>query len=165
MRARQEIMTFRYRALFQSLDVKFFKTQKEKSFLIECEADIKLPVLKKSYVVATEFSNSSQDWIRHAPVREKGAQEKWVEKDSNNSSAIDPVGFFMMFEENAWTGTQVSLLIGAKVVDLAVYKVDNGFEISRPEKNQKLRVITSPQGIKKIEVPLPVIGAVGVERV
>jgi hypothetical protein len=165
MSARQKIMSFRYRALFQSLDIHFFKTMNEKSITIFCEADIKLPILKKSYRTSTEFSVDEMNWLRHSPVQEAGGEEKWVSKNQDLEQSVDPIGFFMMFDHSSWSASEVNLLIGAKVVNLAVKKIEGGHEISRPEKNQKLRVISSSRGIEKIEVPLPVIGAVAVERV
>ena len=165
MSARQEIMSFRYRALFQSLDIRFFQTTAKDSFTTHCEAEIKLPILKKSYKTASEFKGTYEDWIRHAPVHEATAEEKWLSKNEDNNLAHDPIGFFMMFDQKLWEGPNVNLLIGAKVVALEVEKIKNGFEISRPSKDQKLRVITSSRGIEKLEVPLPIIGTVSVDRV
>lgn len=158
-------MSFRYRALFQSLDIRFFKTPTAGSFTIYCEAEIKLPMLKKSYRTASEFANDTSEWLRHAPVHEKSVEEKWLSKNKENDQANDPIGFFMMFDQQRWAEPYVHLLIGAKVIKLAVEKIENGFEISRPEKNQKLRVISGPRGIEKLEIPLPIIGTVSVDRV
>ncbi len=165
MNPRQELMSFRYRALFQSLDIRFFKTTKQESFTIHCEAEIKLPMIKKSYKTASEFKTNFEEWLKHAPVHEMNASENWLQRNKENEHAQDPVGFFMMFNQGIWSASSVNLLIGAKVVKLAVKNIENGFEISRPEKDQKLRVITSTRGIEKLEVPLPLIGAVSVDRV
>ncbi len=165
MSSQQEIMSFRYRALFQSLDIRFFKTFSAELCTIHCEADITLPIIKKSYRTASEFANHSSEWMRHAPVHEKTVEEKWLSRNKDNEQAHDPIGFFMLFDQQTWTEPYVDLLIGAKVIKLAVEKIENGFEMSRPEKNQKLRVITSPRGIEKLEIPLPIIGTVSVDRV
>ncbi len=165
MSSQQEIMSFRYRALFQSLDIRFFKTSSAGSFTTRCEAEIKLPILKKSFRTASEFANDYSEWLRHAPVHEKSTEQIWLSKNKDNEQAQDPIGFFMMFDQQMWTDPHVHLLIGAKVIKLAVVQIENGFEISRPEKNQKLRVITSSRGIEKLEIPLPIIGTVSVDRV
>ncbi len=165
MSSLQEIMSFRYRALFQSLDIRFFSKSGVRSFTTHCEAEIKLPLLKKSYRTASEFANNYSEWLRHAPVRENAAEERWLSKNKDNEQAQDPIGFFMMFEQHIWNEPHVHLLIGAKVIKLKVEKIADGFEICRPEKDQKLRVITSSRGIEKLEIPLPIIGTVSVDRV
>ena len=165
MSLRQEIMSFRYRALFQSLDIRFFNTSSAGSFTTRCEAEIKLPILKKSFQTSSEFAKDYSEWLRHAPVCETSANEIWLSKNKDNEQAQDPIGFFMMFDQQEWTKPDVHLLIGAKVVKLTVEKIDNVYEISRPERNQKLRVVTSSRGIEKLEIPLPIIGTVSVDRV
>lgn len=165
MSSQQEIMIFRYRALFQSLDIRLFNSSSADSFTTHCEAEIKLPILKKTYRTASEFANNYSEWLRHAPVREKAAEERWVSKNKDNEQALDPIGFFMMFDQHMWSEPHVQLLIGAKVIKLTVEKISDGFEISRPEKEQKLRIVTSSRGIEKLEIPLPIIGTVSVDRV
>ncbi|MBY0383590.1 hypothetical protein K2X05_00395 [bacterium] len=162
----QEIMSFRYRALFQALDIRFLRTQlADGNFSIRCEAQIKLPILKKNYQVSTDFLNEYLNWQKHRPVSEVGAEIKIIEKNSENNHAIDPVGFFMHLDQAEWTSPDVNLLIGNKQVVLSVTKTDVGYLVQRKDKDQKLIVCKNKNGIEKIEIPVPVIGAVFLERI
>lgn len=166
MDSRVVIMGYRYRALFQSVDIQFFRREHAQSFEIICEAEIKLPLLKKSFITSTEFLNDYSMWTKHSPIFEKSAENKTIQREEIQSKDIlDPVGFFMLLNEAEWTDDKVHLLIGAKTVALDVLSTSTVIEVRRPEKNQKIILKKNEQGIQKIEIPVPVIGNVVVERV
>jgi hypothetical protein len=162
----QEIMSFRYRALFQALDIRFLRTTLlDGNFSIHCEAEIKLPILKKNYQVSTDFLNEYLNWQKHRPISEIGAETKTIEKNSENHQALDPVGFFMHLDQQDWAHPEVTLLIGNRQVVLNVTKTNMGYVVQRKDKEQKLIVCKNKSGIEKIEIPIPVIGSVSLERV
>ncbi len=164
--SRDVMMRYRYRALLQSVDIVFFRKDLSRSFEIICEAELKLPLLKKTFTTSTEFLDSYSDWVQHSPVLEKGAEKKIIRREQIESQdAIDPVGFFMLLNASDWNQNSVHLLIGAKTVQLDVNPVPQGFEVRRREKEQRIIVKKDAQGIQKIEIPVPVIGNVVVERV
>ncbi len=163
--SKQEVMWFSYKAFLQSLDIRFFKTQKKDTYILSCEAEVKLPILKKSYITATEYKNESLEWVSHAPLYEQHADPRWVNKNEDNEAAWDPIGFFMSFEKSLPIKESVTLLVGTKIVNLDIQNIKGGYEVSRAEKKQSLRLIVSDKRIKKIEIPLPIIGNVSVERV
>lgn len=159
-------MSFRYRALFQALDIKFLRTQhSDESFSVHCEAEIKLPILKKNYQVSTDFLNEYLNWQKHRPISEVGAEVRTVEKNFENNQALDPVGFFMILDQSEWHSPEVHLLIGNKQVVLNVTKTKEGYLVQRKDKDQKLIVCKNKNGIEKIEIPVPVIGSVTLQRV
>lgn len=162
---REMIMSYRYRAFLQAVDVYFFREDQERTFKIICEAEIKLPLFKKEFSTSTEFNGGYSNWIQHWPVHEKGLDSKKVQRDQFGAAdVIDPIGFFMRLDEAEWPESSVHLLVGAKSVHLDVLKVNQGLEVRRREKDQKLILKKDAQGIQKIEVPIPVIGNIVVER-
>lgn len=161
---KEQILAFRYKGLFQLLDIRFFKSHHETSYKIECEANIQLPLLKKQYQVSTVFLGNHRNWHKHSPVFEKGAEEHEIERNQNHGEALDPIGFFMTLHEEEWQTNKVQLLIGPRIVSLDVHKTPTGYEVSRKDKNQKLVFIKGKKGIEKIEIPLPVIGTVSVAQ-
>lgn len=162
---KHEVMCFSYKAFLQSLDIRFFKTQKKDTYIYSCEADVKLPILKKSYVTATEYKNESLEWVSHAPLYEQHEEPRWMNKNEDIEAAWDPIGFFMSFEKSPPLKEPVTLLVGAKKVNLEIQNIKGGYEVSRPEKKQSLRLIVSDKRIEKIEIPLPMIGSVSMKRV
>lgn len=160
----EQILGFRYKGLFQLLEIRFFKTPQDTSYKIHCEANIQLPLLKKQYCVSTAFLDGHRDWQTHSPVYEKGAGEIEIEKNQSHGEALDPIGFFLSLHEGEWLASEVQLLIGRRIVSLDVIKTQKGYEVSRKDKNQKLIFSRGKDGIDKIEIPIPVIGTVSVVR-
>lgn len=160
----EQILAFRYKGLFQLLEIRFFKTTSENTQKIHCDANIQLPLLKKQYQVSTVFLQTYKEWKTHSPVCEKGASANEILRQAMHGESLDPIGFFMTLHREEWLSDSVDLLIGQKIVRLDVKKTSAGYEISRKDKNQKLIVVKGNDGIKKIEIPLPVIGTVTVDR-
>ena len=159
------IMSYRYRALFQSVDLFFFRQNLKQTFKIICEAKVQLPLLKKSFETSTEFLGDYLAWVQHWPLQEKGSEEKKILRNQISSEKVyDPVGFFMHLNESKWEEKNVQMLVGMKTVCLDVETITQGLEIRRREKEQRLILRKGEMGIEKIEVPLPIIGNVVVER-
>jgi hypothetical protein len=161
-----QTLRFKYSGLFQSVHVIFTCTE-ETVKIISCEARVQLPILKKTYTVATEYTPGTLDWVAHEPLHEPSHS---VEKIPNNpdlqmSHVLDPVTFFMKLHEGEWTEPTIKMLINHKVVTLEVHRISEGYQIKRPDKNQQLIVRKDAQGIAALEIPVPVIGTLSLKRI
>jgi hypothetical protein len=165
MKRRQEIMRFRYSAVFQSVEIRFYQEQFEENISVYCEADVKLPLINKSYLVSTTFLNSYDNWLVHNPVREISTPQKSIEKNENNCQAMDPVGLFILLEKEDFAKKEVDLLVGARVLRFNVNVAGNKVVVQRQDKEQKLVLHKSQGRIEKIEVPVPVLGNLSIKRV
>ena len=164
------LLTFRYRGLFQSAEIRFFKKNLESGHKIICEGDVRLPLLKKSYAMNTNFTDDLFSWSSHTPAFEKGATNQPIDRQEAHAEVLDPIGFFLLLDEDLWTKDSVNLLIGNKTVTLDVVSDPSGsrsnsVEIRRRGKDQKLIVHREKNRISKIEIPVPVIGSLCLERV
>ncbi len=166
------LLTFRYRGLFQFAEIRFHKIKLEQGYKIICEAEVKLPILKKSYSMSTDYRDDLLLWSEHTPAHENGTLGKSVAREQiytkeSNIEVLDPIGFFLLLDEDAWTQNNVNLLIGPKIItlDLAHENRSETLEIRRREKDQKLIVHRNEGRISKIEIPVPVLGSLSLERV
>ena len=164
MSERERLLSFSYRGLFQSAEIHFFKQTQNLGYKVICEADIKLPVMKKNYEVATLFQDNFFSWIEHTPVFEKNTPQNTVRRDEIQGKGLDPIGFFMQIDQVGWTEPEVHLLIGKRVVVLEVENRGSALEVRRPDKDQKLIIHKDKKGITKIEIPLPFIGSISLKR-
>lgn len=165
MKSGEEIV-FSYSALFQSINIRIKHIPGEDNDVVVCEAEIKLPILKKTFITKTHFIKDTLDWVFHHPVSEKIEENKQLAKSSENEHAIDPIGFFMHLHKQTWNKDHVDMLIGQKIVRFVVSKNAQGYEIKRMDKDQYLFVNISDQhGAKSIELPLPMLGNILVKRI
>lgn len=95
----------------------------------------------------------------------RNTQEKTVTKDSYSQEAVDPIGFFLKLHRREWVGDTVNLVIGAREVPLQLSREKNQIRVSRPEKNQSLVIKMGNEGIEALEIPIPVLGSLRVQRV
>jgi hypothetical protein len=159
-----EELKFRYSGLFQEVKIRIFQSSQQGSkYTISAEADIKLPILKKSYLTDTEFDASG--WLAQCAPYEKGAKPWRVERNPEHGDVHDPISFFLNLHKGDWDAETVKLAIGNKVVELDVIQLKNGYEVKRRDKDQKLIVRKDSVGIVALEIPLPVIGTVSIKRV
>ncbi len=157
-------LRFKYSALFQNVEIRLFATDMggDKK-IITADADIKLPILKKSYTTITEINSSG--WVAQTPLHEKGTKGWRVERKQSHGDALDPISFFLHLDQFDWTQETVRMAIGDKVVELSVSKLVNGYQIQRQDKEQKLIVKKDHTGITSLEIPVPVIGNLIIKRV
>ncbi len=159
-----EDLNFKYSGLFQDVKIRIYQSAKSGTkHTIAADADIKLPILKKSYTVATEFDEGK--WIAQCAPHEKGAQPWRVERRADMHDVHDPISFFLDLHTGDWSEATVKLAIGGKVVELDVISLKDGYEIKRRDKDQKLIVRKNAKGILALEIPLPVIGTISIKRV
>jgi len=157
-------LRFKYSGFLQNVDIRIYQSASNGSrYTITADAEIKLPILKKSYTVSTEFDGDN--WIAQTPPHEKGTKGWRVERKPSHGDAKDPAQFFMDLNQGEWTEPAVKLAIGDKVVEVEVKKIKDGYEIKRHDKDQRLIIRKNAQGISALEVPLPVIGNVVIKRV
>lgn len=170
----QEFLAFRYRGLFQSVDIRFFKKDLAQGCKVVCEAEVKLPILKKSYRLDTDYADDFSVWVLHTPAHEKGTTMPSVLREQVYNQeflleVLEPIGFFLLLDKGLWSKNSVNLLVGKKIVTLDVLVLEDGknqrLEVKRREKDQKLLVHFNADGISKIEVPVPVIGSLSLDRV
>lgn len=157
-------LKFKYSGLFQSVIVNFKTTETAVGYTITVSADIKLPILKKTYQLSTDFSKDSLNWLSHVPVHETHQSGQRVEKTQEFASALDPITFFMKLHSGEWAEPNVQMLIGKKLVNLEVNKLADGYQVKRKDKDQQLIVRKDSQGIKTLEVPVPVLGSLKISR-
>ncbi len=161
----QDTLSFRYSGFLQNVEIQIGPQHTATGYRVICQAKLKLPILKKNFTTWTLFSDENLGWLSHSPVCEEGAEEKKVEKQQFTTNAIDPIGFFLMIERGEWKADKVCLIIGAKEVVLDVKRTDDEIEVSRPEKSQKLILKIKNQKIESLEVPIPVLGNLRINRV
>ncbi|MCB9072673.1 MAG: hypothetical protein H6623_03560 [Bdellovibrionaceae bacterium] len=161
----QDNLRFRYSAFLQNVEIEISSKSQGDAYHVDCFADLKLPILKKQFTTQTTFADKGLRWLSHQPVAEKGQTLPHVTPDKYPEGAIDPIGFFLKLHRQEWLGDSVCLVVGGKAVMLDVKQLPDGFEVARPEKNQKLIVRTGVNGIEQLEVPLPVIGALKIKRI
>jgi hypothetical protein len=159
-----EELRFKYSGLFQNVDIRIFQSAENGSrYTITAEADIKLPIMKKTYQVSTEFDGDR--WIAQTPPYEKGSKPWRVERKDSMGDAKAPAEFFMDIHMGEYNEPTVKLAIGDKIVELDVIKLRDGYEVKRRDKDQKLILRKDARGISALEVPLPIIGNLVVKRV
>lgn len=160
-----ESLNFRYSAFFQSVDIKLFCEDSGDGPEITCQADVKIPVLKKNYLTSTVYDEGSCQWREHSPVREESAAKQRVVNSPEFREAMDPITFFLTLHSKGWTLNFVKLLIGSKIVVLDVTDLGDGYEVRRQDKDQRLIVRRDAEGIRAIEIPIPVLGSITIKRV
>jgi hypothetical protein len=160
-----QVLRFKYSGLLQSAFVNFTCTEDDIK-TIACEARVQLPILKKTYVVSSDYTPGTWDWIAHIPLHEAHASAEKVSNSDNlrQQNVLDPVTFFMKIHEGEWNEPTVKMLISHKIVTLEVHKIPKGYQIKRPEKNQQLIVCKDDQGISALEIPIPVLGTLSLKR-
>lgn len=159
-------LKFVYKGFLQSVEIQIFcEPQSEGIYRAFCEAKLKLPILKKNFTTWTTFSTEDHQWQEHSPVCEQGQEEKKVTKDSFSGEAEDPIGFFLKIHRREWQGDKVSLVVGAREVPLQLSREKNQITVSRAEKNQTLVIKMGHEGIEALEIPVPVLGSLRVQRV
>lgn len=163
-----EEIRFKYSGLFQNVDVRIYQSEVDSSskgsrYTIMAEADIKLPIMKKTYLVATEFDGDN--WVAQTPPFEKGQKPWRVERKDSHGDAKAPAEFLMELNAGDYCEPTVRLAIGDKVIELDVQKLKDGYEVRRRDKEQRLIIRKSPSGISALEVPLPILGNLVIKRV
>lgn len=162
----KDSLTFIYKGFLQSVEIHIdCHKQQDGKYKASCSARLKLPILKKNYFTWTLFSEEKNNWESHSPVSEEGAGEKVVYYNQFPEGTEDPIGFFLKIHRGEWRGNQVNLAIGNKQVPLSVHQEDQQMTVSRAEKNQKLIIKLGQRGIEALEVPIPVLGALQIQRV
>lgn len=163
-----DTLRFSYSAFLQKAEVVFTaKKNSDTGVGISCRADVKLPMLKKSFQTSTTYKNHDlSSWLEHIPLCELNTPSPGIcmSNDDSFQGAIDPVTFFMKLHQKSWEGDSVRLIIGRRVAQLQVKKIFDGYDVSRPEKDQRLIARLDNNGISKIEIPVPVIGTLSLVR-
>lgn len=113
------------------------------------------------------FKEQARETIKETSSQnsKRKTHEKTVTKDSYSQGAVDPIGFFLKLHRREWLGDTVNLVIGAREVPLQVSREENQITVSRPEKNQRLVIMMGKEGIEALEIPIPVLGSLRVQRV
>lgn len=159
-----EELRFKYSGLFQNVDIRIFQSAEQGSrYTISAEAEIKLPIMKKTYLVSTEFDGDQ--WIAQTPPYEKGNKPWRVERKESVGDAKAPAEFFMDLHLGEYEEPTVRLAIGDKVIQLEVSKLKDGYEVKRKDKEQRLIIRKDSRGVSALEIPLPIIGNIVVKRV
>lgn len=162
-----EQLKFYYSGLLQKAEVFFSCREKDASgYEIICSANVKLPVLKKSFETKTYYEEELSSWSTHYPIVEKGSHSPEVQRTSDlkEEGVLDPVTFFMKIHRHEWSGAKAKLLVGKRIVDLVIDKNWKGYEISRQDKDQKVFLIMDGSGILALEIPVPVLGTLSLKR-
>lgn len=165
MTVQPDSLRFQYSGFLQDVQIVINGEASGDSYKVTCSAKLKLPILKKNYITWTLFRDQRLGWIEHATVAEEGASPRMVKRESFSDKAIDPIGFFLKINRREVVDDKVTLVIGAKEITLDVVQSGNSVVVARPEKNQKLIMIMGTRGIERLEVPVPVIGNLKIERV
>lgn len=157
-------LNFKYSGLFQNVHVRIFSASESGGKqTVSVEADVKLPILKKSFVTSTAFDNGQ--WTTHYPVVDASGPRYEVLRTKEHGDALDPISFLLTLDRAGWAESTVKLLVGKKVIELDVVPVKNGYEIKRRDKDQRLIVRKDSRGISAIEIPVPIIGTVSMKRI
>ncbi len=160
-----DALRFQYSGFLQNVQIHLQGEDTSAGYKVTCTANLKLPVLKKKFLTWTLFKDSNLNWLEHSTVVEEGKPEKRVVRSNFSADAVDPIGFFLMIDRKQWSNDTVKLVIGSKEVALDVIYEKDSVTVARPEKNQKLVMRLGRRGIETLEVPVPVIGNLRIERV
>lgn len=161
-------LKFKYSGLFQSAEVTFKRSEGSGEF-ISCVAQVSLPILKKSAKFITEYSDNGdhlKDWLSTEFSLDEDEAMSHVDNDDDYRAqgVMDLVTFFMTLHEGEWNASEAKVLVSKHAVTLSVKKTSNGYEVRRPDRDQKLFITKDAHGIFSIDIPVPVLGTLSLKR-
>lgn len=161
-------LRFKYSGLLQSAEVTFKKSESPGSF-ISCVAQVSIPILKKTAKFITEYADEGdhlQDWSSTEFSLDEGEAMSHVDNNEEyrSQNVMDLVTFFMTLHEGEWNSSEAKVLVSKHVVSLKVIKTSNGYEVRRPDRDQKLFITKDVKGIFSIDIPVPVLGTLSLKR-